>query len=135
MGCIGKEIEAPTATSTIVPQRSAASLIFVEHTMPDDIPPVTLVVFRRWRDTGDIIALFPEQPADYQGRYCDAYEHVGQHGGAYYHGVIQRTTPVTDEEAAPLAWELAQIGYRLKPIKRASPRVHEARRATARALS
>lgn len=48
--------------------------------MSDEITPVTLVVFRRWPRSsgGDIIALFPDQPADYQGRYCDAYEHVGQ---------------------------------------------------------
>lgn len=102
--------------------------------MFDDIVPTTLVVFRAWKDTGTIIALFPELPADYQGRFCDAFEHVGQHGGADYYGVIQATTPVTVEEAAPLAEELARIGYRLKPIKRASYRIHEARRATARAL-
>ena len=104
--------------------------------MSDDTAPVTLVVFRRWREDngGDIIALFPELPADYQGRFCDAYEHVGQHGGADYYGVIQVTSPVSDQEAAPLARELERIGYRLKPIKRASYKVHEARRATARSL-
>jgi len=104
--------------------------------MSDETAPVTLVVFRRWRESngGDIIALFPELPADYQGRFCDAYEHVGQHGGADYFGVIQATSAVSDQEAAPLARELELIGYRLRPIKRASRRVHEARRATARNL-
>jgi len=104
--------------------------------MSDDTAPVTLVVFRRWREDngGEIIALFPELPADYQGRFCDAYEHVGQHGGADYYGVIQVTSPVTVEEAADLKRELERIGYRLKPIQRASHRVHEARRATARSL-
>ena len=63
--------------------------------MSDETTPVTLVVFRRWRDIGTLIALFPGQPADNQGRYCDAYEHVGQHGGADYLGVIQATTPVS----------------------------------------
>jgi len=92
----------------------------------------TLVIFRRWRDSGNIIALFPELPSDYQGYFCDAYEHVGQHGGADYHGVIQATKPVSLEEAADLIRELERIGYRLKPIKRASYRHHEARRATAR---
>jgi len=79
--------------------------------MSDESTSVTLVVFRRWRDrdirrwrnTGDIIALFPELPSDYQGIYCDAYEHVGQHGGADYYGVIQATKPVSIEDAAPLA--------------------------------
>ena len=102
--------------------------------MSDESTPITLVVFRRWRDNGDIIALFPELPADYQGRFCDAYEHVGQHGGADFHGVIQATKAVSVEDAADLIQELERIGYRLKPIKRASYRIHNARRATARAL-
>jgi len=102
--------------------------------MSDESTPITLVVFRRWRDNGDIIALFPELPADYQGWYCDAYEHVGQHGGADFHGVIHATTPVCVEEAADLIQELERIGYILRPIKRASHRVHEARRAMARSL-
>ena len=104
--------------------------------MSDDTAPITLVVFRRWREGngGDIIALFPELPADHKGRFCDAYEHVGQHGGADYHGVVQAARPVTPDETAPLLRELERIGYRLKPIKRASHKRHEARRATARSL-
>jgi hypothetical protein len=94
----------------------------------------TLVVFRRWHDSSDIIALFPEIPTDLNGWYCEAYEHVGQHGGANYHGVVQATKPATDEEAASLAQELTRIGYNLQPIRRASQTVHERRRATARAL-
>ena len=103
--------------------------------MSDESAPVTLVVFRRWPGSsgGDIIALFPAQPADYLGRFCDAYEHVGQHGGADYHGVIQATTPVSQEEAADLIRELERIGYRLKSIKRVSRKHHDARRAAARA--
>jgi hypothetical protein len=92
----------------------------------------TLVVFRRWKDSDDIIALFPELPADYQGLYCDAFEHCGQHGGADYFGVIHATSPVTEEDASPLIEELKRIGYRLRPIKRASYRMHEARRAEAK---
>lgn len=94
----------------------------------------TLVIFRRWRNTGDIIALFPELPSDLEGRFCDAYEHVGQHGGADYYGVVQATRPVTDEDANDLIAELTRIGYRLKPIKRASQRIHKSRRAAARAI-
>ena len=94
----------------------------------------TLVVFRRWLDTGSIIALFPEIPSDICGYFCEAYEHFGQHGGADYHAVVQATRPATDEEAAPLTEELTRIGYNLQPIKRASQAVHERRRATARAL-
>ena len=94
----------------------------------------TLVIFRRWRDTGGIIAIFPELPSDYEGRFCDAYEHVGQHGGADYHGVLLATRPVSVNEARDLIAELTRIGYRLKQIKRASQRVHESRRGAVRAI-
>jgi hypothetical protein len=103
--------------------------------MSNDTQPITLVIFRRWKDTGDLIALFPELPADYHARFVDSYMHVGQHGGADYHGVIQATTAATAEDAADLRRELERIGYVLKPIQRASRRVHEARRATARNVS
>ncbi len=102
--------------------------------MSDETVPVTLVVFRRWRDTKDVFALFPELPSDYQGYYCDAYEHVGQHGGADYFGCVNASVPATLEDAADLIQELDRIGYVLRPIKRASYRVHEARRATAPSL-
>jgi hypothetical protein len=92
---------------------------------------VDIVVFRRWRDTGDVIALFPELPADLSGDCCDAYEHVGQHGGADYHGVIQQTTPCSLNDAAALAQELRTIGYKLRPIKRFGRVHHEARRQLA----
>ena len=93
-----------------------------------------VVVFRKWRDTGTIIALFPELPSDLNGWYCDSYEQIGQHGGADYYGVIQQTTPAPAEVCAGLARELTSIGYRLKSIKRASYRHHERRREEARRL-
>jgi hypothetical protein len=96
------------------------------------IEDTDVVVFRRWKDSGDIIALFPEIPADIFGRYCEAYEHVGQHGGADYWGVIEQTTPVEPHEAEDLAEELERIGYNLRPIKRALYTHHEKRRQTAR---
>lgn len=91
-----------------------------------------VVVFRKWRDTGTIIALFPELPSDINGWYCDSYERVGGHGGADYYGVIQHTSPASAEVCASLAKELTRIGYNLKPIKRASYRHHERRREAAR---
>ena len=81
--------------------------------MPTDSTPITLVVFRRWKENGDIIALFPELPSDIDGFYCDAYEHVGQHGGADYYGVTQATRPVTRSEARSLAAELCRIAEAL----------------------
>jgi hypothetical protein len=94
-----------------------------------------IVVFRRWKDSGDVIALFPEIPADLFGRYCDAYEHVGQHGGADYWGVLQATVPVQPEDSADLAEELTRIGYNLRPIRRGSWRHHEKRRQAAREIA
>lgn len=90
------------------------------------------VVFRKWKDTGNVIALFPELPADIHGRFCDDFMQVGQHGGADYHGVIGQTVPATPDECAALSVELRRIGYRLKPLKRASWRHHERRREEAR---
>lgn len=103
--------------------------------MSGETTPITRVVFRRWRDTGGIIALFPELPSDYHGRFCDSYEHLGQHGGADFHGVIRATKPVSAEDSATLAHELERIGYRLKPIRRASSRTHKTRRKMARDYS
>lgn len=73
-------------------------------------PPVT-VIFRVWRDSGDVIALFPREPFDQAGRYCTSYMHVGQHGAASYHGVIQRTRPARPEEYQPLQRELESAPY------------------------
>jgi len=86
------------------------------------------VVFRKWKDGFGVIALFPEIPTDLYGHYCQAYETVGQHGGADYHGVIMNTRPAKSEESTDIAEELTRIGYQLRPIKRASQHHHERRR-------
>ncbi len=39
-----------------------------------------LVLFRRWKNTGDVIALFPKISTGIDGRNYLSYEHVGQHG-------------------------------------------------------
>jgi hypothetical protein len=91
----------------------------------------TLVVFRKWKGKGDIIALLPAIPSDLLGYFCVSYERVGQHGGADYHGVIRATKPVGRNEFAPLKKELTRIGYRLLVRKRASASVHRSRMADA----
>ena len=96
---------------------------------------IDVVVFRRWRDhSGDVIALFPEIPADVNGRYCQSYMQIGQHGGADYHSVIRHTVPVGPRQYAALAQELRLVGYDLRPIRRASCTHHDKRRATARQI-
>lgn len=82
----------------------------------------TVVVFRKWNN-GDVIALFPHIGHDYH--HCMSYEHVGQHGGADYSGVVMRTRPASPEEYAALAAELRRIGYRLSIKSRARSRVFE----------
>ena len=82
----------------------------------------TVVVFRKWNN-GDVIALFPDLPHD--RHHCMSYEHVGQHGGADYSGVVGMTSPASPEEYAALAAELRRIGYRLEIKSRARARVFE----------
>lgn len=81
-----------------------------------DTDPPVIVVFRKWRDNGDILALFPEIP--HNDRLCTAYEHVGQHGGADYAGCIARTVPATPTEYAALRRELKSAPYHYKLIIR-----------------
>ncbi len=97
----------------------------------DDEP--TAVVFRKW-PAGDILALFPEIPADNRGFLCSAYQHIGQHGPADYHLCIQRTTPASASEFKQLLDELHDIGYKLITICfRIGHDTHERRRALATA--
>lgn len=87
---------------------------------------ITKVVFRKWKEnglgknlTGDgIIALFPEWIVNEYKHFCQSYEHVGQHGGADYAGVIRGTRPAEPEEYAALKKELENIGYKLLIRKR-----------------
>jgi hypothetical protein len=78
----------------------------------------TKVVFRVWPG-GDVLALFPEEPGDCDGRFCSSYMHVGQHSSADYTGCIQATRPAQPVEYADLAKELERIGYVLDIRKRA----------------
>lgn len=103
--------------------QEAGSYYCAEHRERDE--QKTIVVFRRWKSIGTIIALFPEHPSDPHGKHCDSYESTGGHGGADYYAMIQATTPVKPEDYEDLAEELRNIGYNLKPVKRASWKHHE----------
>lgn len=78
-------------------------------------PPVP-VIFRVWRDTGDVIALFPTQIHD--GKLITAYMHIGQHSGADYASVLEHTRPATAREYAPLLRELQGKPYEYDLIVR-----------------
>ena len=90
------------------------------------------VIFRKWRHGNrNIIALFPTIPADNHGRFCTAFEHVGQHGAADHGTVIRATRPATARECKALVAELRQRGYGLQVVKRATPAMHAERRRAA----
>ena len=91
-----------------------------------------MVIFRKWKKAkydvinGTIIALWPAVAADRNGN-CNSYEHVGQHGGADYQGVIAKTLPATPKEYADLLAELKQIGYNPIVIKKATSKMRKYR--------
>jgi len=92
----------------------------------------TVVIFRKDR-TGwkDCFALFPELPSDQHGHYCTAFQHVGQHCAADYHGCIAHSDPAAAEESADLYEKLERRGYNLTVRRRATPEMHERRRRIA----
>lgn len=79
------------------------------------VAPVTPVVFRKWKDIGTVIALFPTLNSYASDpSLCDSFEHVGQHGAAHYDGCLRKTTPATPEEYAALKAELEAYPYNYK---------------------
>jgi hypothetical protein len=74
----------------------------------------TKVVFRMW--DGQVIALFPE--IDEGNYFCLSYEHIGQHGGADYQGIVADSRLATPDEYKDLFEELESIGYNLDVRKR-----------------
>jgi hypothetical protein len=81
------------------------------------------VIFRKWKNGGGVIALFPRIPAHVLNPYiCLSYEHHGQHGGAFYGEVLCHTEAATPEEYACLKAELEELGYDLYVAQR---RMHE----------
>ena len=79
---------------------------------------VTEVVFRKFKDNGDIIALFP-YVREYNYHVL-SYMHIGQHGASDYYP--DGTIPAKPEEYQSLFDELTSLGYNLKVIKRANHR-------------
>jgi hypothetical protein len=71
----------------------------------------TVVVFRKFRKEGDIIALFPHID---DGNYrCLSYMQLGQHSGADYELVVAISVPAQPFEYEKLFRELEGIGYNL----------------------
>lgn len=86
------------------------------HTATDQDAEETITVFRVWRDSGGVIALFPAMHEP--GYMCGSYQMIGQHGAADYAHVIAATRPALEHEYEDLAAELEGIGYRLRIVKK-----------------
>lgn len=78
----------------------------------------TAVIFRAWKCSGDVLALFPY--IDEGNGHCASFEHIGQHGGADYAHCLRATRAAKPEEYAALKSELesAPYRYRLRVIQR-----------------
>jgi len=78
---------------------------------------ITEVIFRRFPEDNEIIALFPYDIWDYTGG-ISSYMHIGQHGGAEYSACMKNAKPAKENEYADLKSELESLGYNLKVVKR-----------------
>lgn len=72
---------------------------------------ITVVIFRKWRDTDDVIAIFPLDPGTNDPYTCESYMHVGQHGSCDPKRVITATKPAKPAEYEPLQRELESFPY------------------------
>lgn len=78
----------------------------------------TNVVFRKFKDTNEIIALFPTQKNNLTYMVM-SYMHVGQHSEADYYHCVKESKPCTESEYKDLFNELTNIGYNLVVKKKA----------------
>jgi len=85
----------------------------------------TPVIFRKFK-TGEVIALFPQEPGTRDPYTCMNYMRTGQHG----HGSadLGDTVPAAPDECVALFKELTGLGYRLSVRFRFTQRDLEARR-------
>jgi len=85
----------------------------------------TKTIYRTFH-TGDVIALFPEIPADRHGQHCMSYQTIGQHGAASP-DLSHCTRAATTDEIRPLRAELERAGYVIHEVKRVTAAMHRAR--------
>jgi hypothetical protein len=78
----------------------------------------TVVIFRKFKDDGEIIALFPEVPFSLYFGEIMCYTHASQHGGTDYDLALNQTVLATPEEYAELKKELEDDSYHLVIRKR-----------------
>ena len=106
------------------------------------VEPKTKVIFRVFKDTpgiylseiDEVIAVFPEIPADYAGRYPSSYMHIGQHSSVDYLTLLSVTRPAKPEEYEELKQELEgePYNYVLEVRQRCTYAMNVARRENAK---
>ena len=85
------------------------------------------VIFRKFRDDGSVIAIFPSVTWNLDPDVCMSYMHVGQHGSCSVR-ISSRTDLATLAEYDGLLRELYRIGYKdLKAVDRFTRADREAR--------
>lgn len=78
----------------------------------------TKVIIRKFRNGGDVIAIFPELPGtNAWWKDCESYQTIGQHGTCSA-DIFPVTTRCTEEEAQKMLKELEGLGYNLERITR-----------------
>lgn len=82
----------------------------------------TRVIFRKFKGSEDLIALFPQIPGDNDIATCSSYMHIGQHGAAnLVHCMCYATLPAEPKEYEGLKKELEGLGYNLEIRSRTAP--------------
>ncbi len=79
---------------------------------------MTPVIFRKFKEDGQVIALFPYDLWSYYGSDVISYMHTGQHGGADYKLCLKNSIPARPDEYQDLLKELETLGYNLKIMQR-----------------
>jgi hypothetical protein len=114
----------------ILPDVTEVAQLFADEwaqTFEPEIP----VLFRTFRNGGEVFALFPTLPSDATGKLCLGYTDAG-HDGADYNKCIKASRPAKPHEFANLKAELEQANYRLRIVPRATAQMHIQRRNEAR---
>ena len=79
------------------------------------------VIFRRWCDSGTLIAIFPEWSREDDRDTVMTYEYLGQHSEGSYKLIIDHTEPILgpgEPDVEALLKELEDMGYDVRIIKR-----------------
>lgn len=89
----------------------------------------TKVMFRKWKDNGQIDAIMPELPGTNDPATMTCYAHIGQHSTGDSTWYLDTTVPATPSEYSDLKAELESIGYNVKVIKRMPSNARQVREA------